>query len=412
MKKDLRWYLFDEFIESSKEYWPNISNNIVRYMKKRELQFKNPLIILYLKLMRVIYYIFYPIIIKKTEKKILFQQGITRYTSIITHSSKKNALVIGINKGMLMDYLTKRTIFFPLFDNVYQKLYYGLINDKEDYIYSSMDNLKSNLKYLNPDVIILNDDHLPASRALAIVAKKLKIPTVVIQDGIYQSNSFIPSGNYSDYVFVWGKYFKNLYLKNNIIESKKIKILGYPYEIKKIKPKKKSKDTKSVCYLGQNFEDYYKNLINIKINTIKELDYACKRIGLNFVFRPHPQDNIKFLKSKLPEIEFSPKNESFISSLKKNDIFISFNSTSLVEAAIMSKLCIQLKNYPIPSDDFEKVGICKSFDSIENVSDFLNKISKNDLSNYTNSINEKYIEMSNESPGEKFIKLLEEIGII
>ncbi len=407
---DLRWVLFEEVTEKFKKSGPNLSDTILSYLKRRTRIFKNPLIKFVLKCFRINYSIFSPIAIKKGEKRILFQYGLIRYDSIIEKASKKNAIILGLKKSVLWDFLSRRTMYFPIFDNVYLNLYLGLIKNNEDYLNKSLDELKNILKYLNPDVVVLNDDHLPASRALVLVSKELGIPTIAIQDGIYQSNSIIPSGKYVDYVFVWGEYFKELYVNRGIKEKDKIKVLGYPYELK-IDYNLKENEKKIVYYLGQNFEDYDGGILDIKIETIKDLNRLCNNLGFDFRYRAHPQENLGFLKAKLPNIKFTPKRETLLRSLKYGNVFISFNSTSLVEAALLSKICIQLKNYSVLSDDFEELGICPTFYNLKEVADFLKNLSqkKKESQFYTWKVNEKYVEIPNPDIGTKFLELVTDI---
>lgn len=75
-------------------------------------------------------------------------------------------------------------------------------------------------------MIVLDFDFFPETRLILLVAKELKIPTVEIQHGVYSGEKQLVSGLYADYVFVWGEYFKNLYLKSKIKEKSKYAYLG------------------------------------------------------------------------------------------------------------------------------------------------------------------------------------------
>jgi len=165
--------------------------------------------------------------------------------------------------------------------------------------------------------------------------------------------------------------------------------------------------------LGQNVELYNRKLLNIKLDTIKNLDIICKKFGLKFIYRPHPGDPREFLQRKLPNINFSSKNETLKDSFQKGDIFISFNSTSLVEAALHGKLCTQLKNYPVPTDDFENLGVCpKSFSTIEELKEFLKDVSKTrNLKKFYKPVSSKYIEVPKPDPGTRFLKLLDGMSL-
>lgn len=165
---------------------------------------------------------------------------------------------------------------------------------------------------------------------------------------------------------LYGGYFKRLYIERKIRPSSTIKVLGYPYELN---------------ILPQD------------------------------VYRPHPSDSRELLQRKLPDVKFTPKKETLETSFGRGDIFVSFNSTALVEAALRGKLCIQLKSFPIPTDDFEQLGICpKSFDTIEEIEGYLKEIAKvSDLKQFYRPVNPEYIEIPEPDPGTKFLELIQDI---
>ncbi|BDZ71515.1 hypothetical protein [Methanobacterium petrolearium] len=260
---------------------------------------------------------------------------------------------------------------------------------------------------INPKVIILSHDHTPETRLMVLVARELGITTVEIQHGIYSRKEKIFAGQYVDYVFVWGEYFKNLYLKSNVKHNQEVKILGYPISTQVQKP---FQYNKRVVYLGQPLELYYENIFNLKKDFLQKLNSLCRDLGFKFSYRSHQGENLNLLKTNLPEIEFCPKGEKLETTLKNNDIFISFSSTALTEAALNSKLSIQFKNFNIPVDDFEKLGICRSFTTLTELKEFLKELkSLNDLERFYSPVNPKYIEIPSPNPGEKFVSLLKEV---
>jgi hypothetical protein len=410
IENNLRWFLFEEYLEmcnkSGFDVRPKVWNDLSEYTKI----YKNPMVKIVLKGFRANYSLFSPLSLKKNEKRILFQNGINKYISIIDKASKRNAIVLGIKKSALCNFISKRTMYYPVFDNVYYDLNLGIINNNEDQLYKSLDKLKEVFEYLNPDVVVLNDDVLHPSRALILVSKELGVPTVEIQHGIYHSKGIVPPGKYSDYVFVWGEYFKNIYLDKKIRHSNTIKILGYPYEMEKIQHHKNSNTPKTVYYLSEDYESYDLKLMDIKIRNIKNLQDLCNNLGFTFVYRPHPSEDPLVLKSKLPHITVSSKRETLKTSFKKGDIFISFNSTALIEAKLYGKMCIQLKYYPVPTDDFEKLGICPSYNDIDEIEGYLKEMSeKKDSSQFQGSINSKYIKIPSPHPGTRFLELIDDM---
>ena len=280
-----------------------------------------------------------------------------------------------------------------------------------------MDFVKKLLIKSSPDIIVLRTDSFPADRMLIMVAKELGIPTINIQDGIYQSNLSLIHGRAADYVFVWGNHFRDLYIKQDIKSGNKIKVLGYPYEVMQDSSSHLSFNpnigTRNfiVYYFGQNFEAYNKDLLDIKVETINSLNELCESLCLKFIYRPHPGDDLTLLRKKTFNVEFTPKNETLEESINKGDIFVSFNSTALVEASLRSKLTIQLMNYPVDSDNFEIMGVAtKSFVKIDDIKSYFESLSNTgNISKFYKSFNKEYIEIPPHGPGHRFSELINEI---
>ncbi len=329
-----------------------------------------------------------------------------KYPSIVTQlQSNYNPIFFGLNiKPFLLS--SHKNLHYPLYD-VYNGLYAGIINSNHYLLEDSLLSLETKLKKIDPQLIILDFDHFPETRLMTMVAKKLKIPTIEIQHGVYSGKGKLVSGNSVDYVFVWGEYFKKLYLKNNKNQKQEIRILGYPYSI----PNPENFHyNKKVAYLGQALELYGDSFLKTKKDMIQELDSWCTDNGFEFIYKPHRMEDLDLLKKECPQIKFSPKNEQLEDTIRDNDIFISFNSTALIESALNSKMSVQLINYDIPTDDFEKLGICRSFTRLKELKEFLKELKTlDDVKRYYSPVDPHYIEIPSPRPGEKFIELIKEI---
>ena len=236
---------------------------------------------------------------------------------------------------------------------------------------------------------------------------------MVIQHGHYTSNIPLGDGKVADYILVWGKYFKDLYIKNGLRKPDDLYILGYPLQIKKNNAVYKENNKHTVCYLGQKWEKYSNVLFEDKIDTIKKLNDVCSKLGIDFIYRPHPEgEDIELMKNKISHIKFTRKGEKLIDTIKKNDIFISFNSTSLVEAFMYSKICIQLLSISLSVKNFEKLRICnKTFKDIKELENYLKIIADSnseELNNFRKKFNNDYIDISRE-PSKRFLEILEDI---
>lgn len=403
-KEDLRWYLFEETCEIYSEnghprYEEKVLNDIDRFLSYYPV----------FKLMGMTSKMCYNLSksYNKDENDILCHDLVCKYGSIFNKLEiNYNPLYFGINKKPFIMSLKGKLNFYSLYD-IYKDLYNGIINYNDELLEKSFIDLMDVFGKINPEVIILSHENTPETRLMALVSKELGIPTVEIQHGAYSGKEKIVTGYYVDYVFVWGEYFKNLYLKSKAKKNREIKILGYPLSIEEQKPVQYNK---RVVYLGQPLELYYENIFNSKKDFIKKLNILCRDLGFKFIYKPHPGEDLNFLKTNLPEIKFCPKGEKLVDTLKNNDIFISFNSTSLIEAALNSKLSIQLKNFNIAVDNFEKLGICRSFNSLTELKEFLKDLkSLDDMKRLYSPVNPNYIEIPSPNPGEKFVSLLKEI---
>jgi len=264
-------------------------------------------------------------------------------------------------------------------------------NGDIQYLYSGIEICKKTLDTIKPDCVIFPQDSFPLERMIICACREMGVPTINIQDGIYQLTAPPLHGKATDYIFVWGNLFKEYYVDNNVQNADNIFVIGYPYELNEQSIAPSDSDRKKVYYLGQNFEKFNPDLLNYKLETLNALNNALKKLDVQFIYRPHPRDDIKSFKNFDDNLIISPKSESLMDTLNEGDIFISFNSTSLVEASMLCKPTIQLLNYPdLQSDNFEKLGVCsKTVDSINEVENYVKHLSNSPINKL--NFNQDYI---------------------
>jgi len=346
---------------------------------------------------------------RKNNQIVLF--GSIKHSSLIKETSKHymTKMIVRGRKDRL--FAIRHFIEYVSVNNLYPFVYNYFIQRDKKFLYELIEETEKKLKIVKPDYIILLGDALPIARAIVLVSKEMGITTMEIQHGIYGSHDQLSNGRVDDYVLVWGKYFKNLYIEQGIRKPDEVYVLGYPYSIERNIENYNRKE-KIVCYLGQNFEKYNKDLLKIKVDTINRLNKICINLNLGFVYRPHPGDDVKLLKNELPKVKFTPKGEKLMEAFKKYEIFISFSSSSLIEAAMRSKICIQLMNLPIlrKNDNFEKLGVCtKSLGTIAEAEKYLEVITNSsDLSKFKVNFNNYYVDVSSD-PKRRFFEILNEI---
>jgi hypothetical protein len=229
----------------------------------------------------------------------------------------------------------------------------------------------------------------------------------MIQQGI--ENKYYPlfNGLSADYMLVWGKYFKEIFLEKDAREPENIFILGFPTN--KIFLQKKFYKPYILCYLAQDYERYDKDLLNIKIENARRISKICKELGIKFLYRPHPWENRNNMENILSNIEFTKIKEKLWETLDRADIFVSFSSTALIEASMGNKISLQTMNYPVKSDNFEELGACdKTFKTLEELEKYLKDLAKSDLDKFEKKFSNNYIETRN-NPGKRFLEIIKEI---
>ncbi len=340
------------------------------------------------------------------KKKILFRPF--KYNHIILEVKKYHqaGLLVHGNWDRLL--AAKNFMGYIATSDLDQYLLAYLKEKNIAYLYQLIKKIESKLKAANPDYVVLWNDTLPMERAIILASKKLGITTLEIQHGVYDSFWPLTNGNIADYVLVWGKYFKDLYVKQGKRKPEDIYVLGYPYAIGQ--EVKNRNNHYVVCYLGQDLEIYNNDFLSVKLETLNSIYNICKKLDLEFVYRPHPGDDRELLKKKLVDIQFTDIKEGLEETFNRADIFISFNSTALVEAVMRQKISLQLLNYPIKSDNLEKLGACSaSLQTLEELENYLKKIvSAQNLDEFKITFNNDYVE-TRYNPTERFLEIIKEI---
>jgi hypothetical protein len=347
---------------------------------------------------------------QKKDKKIFFR-GV-RFPQLILETRKKYStelVVSGMNDRL---FAIKHFLPYISVSDLYSFIQKYIDYKDEKYLHNVVEilekRLENRIKTTNKMYMILWSDSFPLERTLVLASRNIGITTIQVQEGMYSAKYLIDNGLVSDYVFVWGEFFKQLYKKQKIKKPEDFFILGYPYNLEKVKKIEKKWKYK-VVYLGQCFENLDKRLLKPKLEAVKGIKEECDKLGMEFIYKPHPNDNLILLKNKLPGINFTKDGEILKKTIKTGDIFISLVSTALIEAALNSKICIQLRNYPLPIENFEKLGICKSFKKTKDLGRFLKVLKESKLKSGKIGVSKKYITLP-KNPDKKFLQLLEKIN--
>ena len=234
--------------------------------------------------------------------------------------------------------------------------------DAEEMLEATVADIAAALASLKPRALVLENDSLFLERAFILAARKLSIPSVTIQDGIFQKSAppHVLHGHFTDVMLVWGEFFRQMYVDKNILPERRVHMLGYPYPLKP-SPNPRG-GTPTVCFLGQPWENYNEELREPKTAVIRNVAEACRLLDLPLVYRFHPAERHHGLPA-VPGLRATDAKEGLEEALAKYDIFFSINSTALVEAALRGKVAAQILGAGFPSDDFEALGVCYSLEN-------------------------------------------------
>ncbi|MGA2919431.1 hypothetical protein [Methanoregula sp.] len=408
---DISDILFYSFIEYQKELgYPDYKNSLINNFQNRIIIYSR-----YSNILNVIDYFYskFCLLIQKYNRGEKLKKKIFLFNlkhRFIIWDRKKYSMGLFVHGLQDRIFAIFNTVPYVSYADLYELIFRFYTQNDEQEIFKLIEQLSERLLIVKPDYVILPDDSIPIERTIVYVCKKLKIPTIVIQHGIYQSKIKYFDGMAADYVLVWGQYFKDQYVRFGK-NPERIYIIGYPNKHKIRSSKRFGLPTRiKLYYLGQCIESLNPEYLGQKIKTIQKLNDFCRMNNIDFFYRPHPKDDIILLKKHLLNIEFTSLSESLEDSVIKGDIFISFNSTALIEASMNSKICLQLMDYPLETDNYEKLGVCmRSFKNIGDLEIYLTKLIISDnIFNIRPKFNEEYINISYD-PKSRFSEIISQI---
>jgi len=237
-------------------------------------------------------------------------------------------------------------------------------------------------------LILLWNDVLPLEKNIVLLSKKLGIPTVVFQHGIFYNNKdgFLPIT--ADFFVSWGDLFTKLLISEGA-DSKKIKTMGNPkfdyllgYIGKQANTLNTSNENKiRILYLPQPFEKYSKDGSAFK-NQI--LVYLLKIIQRNpnyeLVIKTHPGEKFFAYKryKKIKNIKIFSKYSNLYDLIYNSDIVIGVSSTALLEAYILGKPTISIEiNSKFLDFPFSTFGITYPCYNLEKLEDCIKYVLRN-----------------------------------
>ncbi|MFC1628323.1 hypothetical protein ACFL3H_04325 [Gemmatimonadota bacterium] len=265
------------------------------------------------------------------------------------------------------------------------------------------------LQRASPRAVVVKNDSLFLERAVIAAARVAGIPTMTIQHGLFQraAGSHVYDGFWTDHMLVWGEYFRDLYLENGILPEECVHVLGYPYPVL-ASPVRAGDVSLSICLLGQSWELNEHSLRKMKHELISIFMDACQRHGIDLVYRPHPAEHRDELHTAFPALRLTAEAETLAVAIDRFDLFISWTSTALIEAALHGRSAVQVRSGAIPMDDYSAVGACYSIEGDEEgITRFLEGVKRSEYPPM--AVSDHYMRFS-EDPGEEFFSIMRKIS--
>jgi len=212
------------------------------------------------------------------------------------------------------------------------------------------------LKKFSPKIIISPDDSDARTRLYTLLGKETKISSVTIQYGLTGPDGVEWKFLSTNKVAVWGKSSRDELIKHGVNKDK-IVITGSPRHdsgttkdkksLRILKQKYNINKDKIVILFASTYTDkshYIFSDPNVLNNMKKSIfDIAILHPNILLLVKPHPVENIaetKALVKNFENIFFVDKTENIIDLIHLSDSFISFGSTSTIDALIANKLSI------------------------------------------------------------------------
>ena len=190
------------------------------------------------------------------------------------------------------------------------------------------------LSNLKPSTVVVADDLHSTGRASCIIARKMGIPSICLQNGpmSVEDYGFIPI--FADKFIAWGEEVKSSFISYGE-EASKIEVCGSPrYDelFQKIDVSGKY-DCEYILYASSMYED---KELDEDISAIK---MVCKHLRVKLLISPHPAMNEDYFVKKLEDgdIQYEIERGGLVSAIKKSRLVIIGNSGAGIEAILMGK---------------------------------------------------------------------------
>jgi UDP-N-acetylglucosamine:LPS N-acetylglucosamine transferase len=214
-----------------------------------------------------------------------------------------------------------------------------------------------------PDIIVSLDELSELGKPMALLARKRKIPLLIIQHGLFGKGSFIFGPSLATKKCVWGPYVKKLLLKRWFTKEQLV-VTGCP-KFDALKEKRKDKEIYRELGLEKG-----KPIITFLSQPVKEVENAAIAVlktmkmfpDKQLVVKLHPREfSEKFYKQTAKRIGVKIKitrDSDLYDTVRISDGVIGLWSTACLEVLILNKplITVNLTNIPYTFPYVERGG--------------------------------------------------------
>ena len=242
----------------------------------------------------------------------------------------------------------------------------------------------------NPSTITIWSETGSTEQIIINIAKNKKIPTFLLQHGIYHDDHSATDFNFfsgvlpknSDYFLVWGNHMYE-YCKKIGLNSNQIKIIGNPSFDEYEKDFSNQVDSKYILLAAQgptNFalDDLKNSVFEKYIHSIKQICFLAKKFQKQLIIKLHPDPNdldvTNYIKEEYPDVTVI-KTGNMKELIQNCELFLCVDiSTAILEAQLLQKPTISISVK-------ENLGLSKS-----KVFEYCVRTDVNHLENYFDKI--------------------------
>lgn len=199
-----------------------------------------------------------------------------------------------------------------------------------------------------PSCLLSTSDFYPFEFQLIWQARKLGIPTAILQHG--ESNDVVVWPTYADTFLAWGESYREQFLKRGAPENR-LRVTGMPAsdELFRKSECKASTDDKTagpVCLVLSHTQDRVEDSVLFEAFGRCLIDTIRSTPGMTWNIKLHPSEDDSFYRengmANLAQVKVLPRETSLEQAVNQSDVVCTIRSTAGLQAMMMRKPVIVL----------------------------------------------------------------------